>query len=83
MAIIIITELFIQKHSIPSSQRVTWSSYNYHNTFKALVGISPTGAFSFILKLFTGCTSDRRMVEESGFLEKLEYGDDVMADCGF
>lgn len=82
-AIIDCTEFFIQKPSLPSSQRVTWSQYKHHNTFKSLVGISPTGAFTFISKLFTGSISDRRIVEESGFVNKLEYGDDIMADRGF
>lgn len=77
------TEFFIQKPSIPSSQRITWSQYKHHNTFKALVGISPTGAFTYVSKLFTGSISDRRIVQESDFMEKLEYGDDVMADRGF
>lgn len=77
------TEFYIQKPSLPSAQRVTWSQYKHHNTFKALVGISPSGAFTFLSKLFTGSISDRRIVDESGFLDKLEYGDDIMADRGF
>ena len=77
------TEFFVQKPSLPSLQRLTWSSYKHHNTFKSLIGITPTGTFSFISKLFTGSISDKRIVEKSGFLDKLEYGDDVMADRGF
>lgn len=82
-SIIDCTEFFIQKPSLPSSQRVTWSQYKHHNTFKALISISPTGSFTFISKLFTGSISDRRIVEESGYIEKIEFGDDVMADRGF
>lgn len=82
-SIIDCTEFFIKKPSLPSSQRVTWSQYKHHNTFKALISISPTGSFTFISKLFTGCISDRRIVEENGYLEKLEFGDDVMAGRGF
>ena len=82
-AIIDCTEFFVQKPSIPCSQRITWSQYKHHNTFKALIGITPTGSFSFISKLFTGSISDKRIVEDSGFLDKLEYGDDIMADRGF
>lgn len=73
----------MQKPSRPSSQRVTRSQYKHHNTSKALIGLSPTGTFTFISQLFTGCTSDRRIFEESGFLEKIEHGDDIMADRGF
>lgn len=77
------TEFFIQKPSLPSSQRITWSSYKHHNTLKSLIAISPTGSFCFISSLFTGSISDKRIVEESGFLDKIERGDDVMADRGF
>lgn len=77
------TEFFVQKPSLPSSQRVTWSQYKHTNTFKALIGISPSGAFTFLSNLFTGSISDRRIVVECGFLDMLEHGDDVMADRGF
>lgn len=65
------------------SQRVTWSSYKHHNTVKLLVSISPSGSFTFISKLWSGSASDKKIVEESGFLNNLEYGDDIMADRGF
>lgn len=65
-SIIDCTEFFIKKPSLPSSQRVTWSQYKHHNTFKALISISPTGSFTFISKLFTGSISVRRIVEQSG-----------------
>ena len=77
------TEFYVQKPSLPSSQRVTWSNYKHQNTFKLLVGISPSGTFTFLSKLFSGSISDKRIVEQSGFLDKLQYGDDVMADRGF
>ena len=48
------TELKIENPSAPSSQNVTWSDYKNHNTFKLLVGITPSGAFSFISDLHSG-----------------------------
>ncbi|XP_063436315.1 uncharacterized protein LOC134717752 [Mytilus trossulus] len=48
-----------------------------------LVGITPRGSFSFISDLFTGSISDRKIVQDSCFLQKVEYGDDIMADRGF
>ncbi len=47
-------ELFIQKPKVPISQKITWSSYKHWNTFKLLVGITPTGVISFVPPLWTG-----------------------------
>ena len=48
------TEFFIEQPSSPSAQKATWSDYKHHNTVKLLVGITPSGAFSFISKLCLG-----------------------------
>ena len=53
------TELKVEKSNAPSSQKVTWSDYKSHNTFKLLVGIAPSGAFSFVSDLYSGAISDR------------------------
>ncbi len=83
-AIIDCTEFAIQKPSLPSSQRRTWSSYKSRNTVKALIATSPRGTFTYISKLWTGNTSDRAIVKGStDFLEKLEFRDDIMSDKGF
>lgn len=61
-----------------------FSSYKNHVTLKGLVGISPSGAITFISQLYTGSISDREIVIRSGFLsQKFENGDTVMADKGF
>ncbi|KAL9986830.1 hypothetical protein ACROYT_G001034 [Oculina patagonica] len=77
------TEFFIEKPSSPSAQKATWSDYKHHNTVKLLVGITPSGAFSFISRLWSRSTSDRRVTQESGLIDILEKGDEVMADRGF
>lgn len=49
------------------------------------MGITPSGAFSFISQLYPGSTSDREIVIRSGFLnaDLWEAKDSVMADRGF
>ena len=47
------------------------------------MGVTPSGAISFVSECYEGSISDKRLVEVSGLLEKLEPGDEVMADKGF
>ena len=77
------TEFFIEIPSSLVNQTLTYSSYKSHNTFKLLVGISPTGVVTFLSKLWGGNASDMQIVQESGLLDLLEKGDSVMADKGF
>lgn len=77
------TEIFIEKPTLPSAQKTTWSEYKGHNTMKTLVGITPTGTFSYISNFWSGSTSDRKITQGSGFLDMLHKGDEVMADKGF
>ena len=77
------TEVYIQWPSDPHAQQLTFSSYKNHNTAKALAGITPSGAFSFISPLYGGSISDRELFLRSGLLDKLEVGNAIMADKGF
>lgn len=77
------TELFIEMPSNPSAQQLTFSSYKNHNTLKALVGITPSGAVCFISDLYGGNISDKKLTVECGILKLLESGDSIMADRGF
>ena len=77
------TEFFIEIPSSLVNQTITYSCYKSHNTFKLLVGISPTGVVTLLSKLWWGYASDKQIVKESGLLNLLENGDSVMADKGF
>lgn len=45
--------------------------------------MSPILHFNFVSILYSGSISDKEIVNVSGFLEKLQPGDVVMADKGF
>ena len=45
--------------------------------------ISPTGVIIFVSKCWGGRVSDCQLTVNSGFLDKLSYGDLVLADRGF
>ena len=77
------TEIYIEQPKLPELQQMTFSNYKNDNTYKALVGISPDGAVTFVSALYPGCISDKELTRKSGLLDLLEPGDLVMADRGF
>jgi len=77
------SEVFIQRPANLSARAQTWSNYKHHNTLKFLVGITPYGKISFLSKTYGGRVSDKEITIKSGFYDKLEYGDLVLADRGF
>lgn len=76
-------ETFMQRPRNLKTRGETYSHYKSHNTVKYLVGISPHGQIMFISKGFGGRASDKFIVENSGFLNYLLPGDEIMADRGF
>lgn len=76
-------EIEIEKPSNPVNQALTWSEYKKCNTLKYLISITPNGVINFISGASGGRTSDKEMVEKSGFLSKLKPETSVMADRGF
>ncbi|KAF0702905.1 Uncharacterized protein FWK35_00039004, partial [Aphis craccivora] len=65
-------------------QRVhMYSRYKNPYTAKVLIAITPNGSICFLSKCYGGKASDTFITNDSGFLLKLEYGDEVLADKGF
>ncbi|XP_046864346.1 uncharacterized protein LOC124458361 [Xenia sp. Carnegie-2017] len=83
VSIIDCTEITMESPSSLNNKAACYSSYKSHSTMKALVGITPNGVVSFASDLFSGSISDPEIIKRSGYLEKLNYGDAVMADKGF
>ena len=77
------TEVFIQRCKNLLSRAKTYSHYKSHNTVKFLVGISPSGAFTYISRCWGGRTSDKQITIDDGLIDKLDFGDVVLADRGF
>ena len=83
IGIIDCTEGILEKPSVAKAQSQTYSTYKSRNTWKKLICITPAGTISFISKCYGGCASDRFITEDCDILDKLQYGDNLMADKGF
>jgi len=74
------TEFSVERSSSLVVQACTFSAYKNKNTVKVLIGVTPSGAMS---EEYEGSISDKKLVEVSGLLHKLEPDDEIMADKGF
>ena len=77
------TEVRVEKPGLPSLQQVKFSNYKNTNTYKVLIGISPSEIITFVSKLYAGSISDKELTRCSGIMDLLQPGDSVMADRGF
>ena len=50
---------------------------------KFLIAVTPNGAVSFLSKCWGGKVPDNNITHQSGFLEKREHGDIILADRDF
>ena len=77
------TEIKVQTPTSKVLNYEFYSSYKSHTTYKGFVRISPNGPITFVRSLFQGSVSDREIIRQSGILNLLEEGAEVMADKGF
>ena len=77
------TEIFCQTPSSLLLQSEVFSSYKSHTTFKAMVGMAPHGAITFVSGLYAGSMSDREIFKQSGIVKLLKPGMAIMVDKGF
>ena len=77
------TETVLQKAKNLNSRSESYSHYYANNTVKYLVAVSPSGVIMFISDAYGGKCSDRYITQNSGFLDHLRAGDEVMGDRGF
>ena len=83
VCIIDCTEVFIERPFNLNARAQTFSNYKSRNTIKYLVGITPSGAVSFLSAGWGGRASDKEITLNSGFLDKVTFGDCVLADRGY
>ncbi|XP_077520586.1 uncharacterized protein LOC144131643 [Amblyomma americanum] len=76
-------EIFIDRPGQLHRRNTTYSSYKSHNTAKILHVIAPSGFIMSLSKPYDGRASDRFITLDSGFLNHLTQGDEVLADRGF
>ena len=77
------SEVSIEHSKRMDQQATTWSDYKHHNTFKFLIGISPSGFITFLSDCYGGRATDKFITMDNGFFENLERDDEVMTDKGF
>ncbi|KAJ4918283.1 hypothetical protein JOQ06_022093, partial [Pogonophryne albipinna] len=77
------TEVFCQTPSSLLLQSEVFSTYKSHATFKAMIGMAPHGAITFVSGLYAGSMSDREIFKLSGIVSLLTPDMATMVDKGF
>ena len=76
------SKIFIERPCSYQARTQTYSNYKTHKTVKFLVGITPSGAVTFLSKCWGGRATDKCITMTGGFLTLLEPGDTILADRG-
>src|SRR5699024_7700842 len=76
-------EMEIQIPSNALKQALTWSNYKNCNTVKYLISLTPHGFINFISPGYGGRTSDKIVLEQSGYFDILPNDCQIMVDRGF
>lgn len=77
------TEIFCQTPSSLLLQSEVFSTYKSHPTLKAMIGMAPHGAITFVSNLYAGSISDREIFKLSGITRLLKPDMAIMVDKGF
>ena len=78
------TELFAQTPGTLDNHKQMHSNYKHHSTVKFLVGMSPSGAITYVSDMWGGRASDKKITKEShALIDALDAGNSVMVDRGF
>ena len=77
------TEIPIQKPKKPTAQRASFSTYKNRNTVKVLVGATSGCLIPYVLEAYGGAASERKVIERSDLIDKVQPNDVIMAHKGF
>ena len=82
VAIVDCFEISMERSVDFNARASSWSNYK-QNTVKYLMAVTPQGSISLLSVGYGGRAPDKQITEESGLLDLLLPGDQVLADRGF
>jgi len=76
------TEMYIEEPSNPEVQQLSHFKLTRTLIPLSIASCTQSGSVCFISDLYGACISDKEIASKSGFIDKLQLGDGVMADRG-